>query len=212
MLFSMFGSGSQGLSANVRVASFVVYGVIGVAFFQFGVSIAQERESHWERYRRTLPDAVMPRLVSQVLTAMVFALLTAILVIAAAHLVSAPSLTVPQLLSLLAATLLVAVPFVFLGIALGYWTNAKSAVAVANLLYLPLAYLGGLWMPPHLLPAGIAGISIYTPTRQAGEIVWAIAGGHAVPLTSVICLAAFTVIFAGLAYLGYQRDEKQRYG
>ncbi len=194
------------------MASFVVYGVIGVAFFQFGVSIAQERESHWERYRRTLPDAVTPRLVAQLASAMVFALLTAILVIVVAHLVSVPTLTVLQVLSLLVATLFVSVPFVFLGIALGYWTNAKSAVAVANLLYLPLAYLGGLWMPPHLLPAGISAISVYTPTRQAGEIVWAIAGGQAIPWASAAMLTAFALAFAALAYLGYQRDEKQRYG
>ncbi|MCF6320890.1 MAG: ABC transporter permease, partial [Rhizobiaceae bacterium] len=82
---------------------------------------------------------------------------------------------------------------------------------VANLLYLPLAYLGGLWMPPEQLPAPIAEISQFTPTRHAGEIAWAIVGGYSIPFDSVIWLAGFSALFALLAYWGYQRDERQRY-
>jgi ABC-2 type transport system permease protein len=116
-----------------------------------------------------------------------------------------------KIIALLLASLLITIPFTFLGIALGYSTNTKSAVAVANLLYLPLTYLGGLWMPPDRLPAGIANLSQFTPTRHAGEIGWAIVGGHQVPASSIIWLVGFSVAFAIFAYWRYQRDERKRY-
>ncbi len=211
MLFAMFGSGGSGRSADYRMASFVVYGVIGVAFFQFGVSIAQDRESHWERYRRSLPGAAGPHLVSQLLSAVMFSLLAAAFVVIGALILSAPTVGMDQVLILLAVSLAVAVPFTLLGVALGYWTTPKSAVAVANLIYLPMAYLGGLWMPPNRLPGGVAELSLFTPTRHAGEIAWSVVGGRSVPGVSVFWLIGFSVGFGMLAFWGYQRDEKRRY-
>ncbi len=211
MLFTMFGWGRTGLAGAYLMASFVVYGVIGVAFFQFGISIAQERESQWERYRRTLPSAAAPRIASQVASALLFALASAALVICAAYLFSTPDASAGQIVRLLVAASLITVPFTLAGTALGYWTTAKSAVPIANLLYLPLAYLGGLWMPPESLPSAISSVSNVTPTRHAGEIAWAIVGGRHVPLTGVAWLAGYSVLFTFLAFWGYRRDERQRY-
>ena len=211
MLYIMFGSGGSGQEADFRMASFVVYAVIGVAFFQFGVSIAQERESHWERYRRTLPGAGGPRIASQIVSALVFALLAAVLVVIAGLFFSEPSIGAERISALLFAAMWVTIPFTFLGIALGYWTTAKSAIAWAQLLYLPMAYAGGLWMPPDRLPSAVAEISRFTPTRHGGEIVWAIVGGYPIPGESIIWLAGFSVVFALIAYNGYQRDERTRY-
>ncbi len=211
MLFAMFGVGGSGLRANYAMASFTIYAVIGVAFFQFGVSIAQDRATQWERYRRTLPGAGGPQIVAQLSAALVFSLLSALLVIAIGYAMSEPSLNAATLAKLLFAAVCVAIPFTLLGVMLGYWTTAKSAVGIANMLYLPLAYVGGLWMPPAALPDIVAKISPYTPTRHAGEIVWAIAGGRAVPRESILWLAGYGVLFAVIAYLGYRRDEKRRY-
>jgi len=211
MLFSMFGAGGSGRVADFSTASFVIYGVIGIAFFQFGVSIAQDRESHWERYRRTLPGAMGPHIFSQLVAALVFSILTASLVITVSFNISSPTIDAVKILGLIGAAIIITIPFTLLGIALGYWTNSKSAVAVANLLYLPLAYLGGLWMPPDRLPSAIAEISQFTPTRHAGEIAWAIVGGNSIPENSIVWLAGYSLFFAVLAYWGYQRDERQRY-
>ena len=148
---------------------------------------------------------------AQLVSALVFGLGAALLVIAAANLLSSPTAGPLRLLALLVAAFLITIPFTLLGIALGYWTTSKSAVAVANLLYLPLTYLGGLWIPPEGFPQCIAEISPFTPTRQAGEIAWAVIGGSAIPVTSVLWLAGYSVLFAALAWWGYRRDECQRY-
>ncbi len=211
MLYAMFGAGGSGPAANYPMASFAVFGVIGVALFQFGVSIAQDRETHWERYRRTLPGAFGPRLAAQLVSALVFSLLVVALVVLAALILSEPTLDLLGYIKLGFSSLLISVPFVMMGIALGYWASSKSAVGIANLFYLPLAYFGGLWMPPQQLPDFVAKISPLTPTRNAAEIVWAAVGHQPVPMLSVLWLLGYTVVFAVIAYIGYNRDENRRY-
>jgi len=211
MLYAMFASGGTGAEADYPMASFAVFGVIGVALFQFGVSIAQDRETYWERYLRTLPGAFGPRMMAQLVNALVFSFLVVVLVLLAAILLSEPTLSLTGFISLGLWCLLIAVPFVLMGIALGYWASSKSAVGIANLLYLPLAYFGGLWVPPQHLPDFAAKISPYTPTRNAGEIVWAIVGQQPIPSTAVLWLLGFSLAFSILAYIGYTRDENRRY-
>ena len=49
-----FARRSAGL-ANFTTLAFVVFSIVGVTLYQFGVGIAQERGRPWERYLRTLP-------------------------------------------------------------------------------------------------------------------------------------------------------------
>ena len=41
------------------------------------------------------------------------------------------------------------VPFCTLGLAIGAWVKGRSAVAIVNLIFLPMSMLSGLWNP-HL--------------------------------------------------------------
>jgi len=81
MLYSFFGANDRGLAAPFVAASFAAYGVIGVAFYQFGIGIAQERESPWDAYVRTLPAGAGPRIAARVLAALGFAMAAAVLVL-----------------------------------------------------------------------------------------------------------------------------------
>jgi ABC-2 type transport system permease protein len=103
------------------------------------------------------------------------------------------------------------VPFVVLGLAIAYWASPKSALPVANILYMVLAYLGGLWTGPSDLPRSVREISPYTPTRQWGDVIWpAVTGGSWQP-SHWLMLGAYALGFAALAAWGFGRDELQRY-
>ncbi len=213
MLYSFFGAGFPANSAVAALvmASFTVYAVIGVAFYQFGVGIAQDRESPWEDYLRTLPAGPLPRIAGRIVNAALFAVAAAALVVLTALFMTAPKVSYPGLLLLALVCLLASPPFALLGVALGYWTNAKAAVAVANLIYLPMAYLGGLWLPPHRLPAAVQPLSEVMPTRHFGELAWSAVAGTPLPISSVLWLAAYTAIFGALALWGYRSNERDRY-
>jgi len=197
---------------TVILASWSVFGVLGVTFYQFGVGLAQDRESHWSDYLRSLPAGALPRFLGRIASALAFAMATVALLWLVAFRIGPPVLD-PGSLGLLLGCLFVGViPFTCLGMAIGYWANAKSAVAIANLIYLPLSFAGGLWLPPGKLPEVVRGISELTPTRHFGEIAWAAARSEIAQPAHWFWLLAYTVVFFAIALWGYRRDEGRRYG
>src|SRR5262249_17917878 len=148
---------------------FAGFAVIGVAFFQFGVGIAADRASPWEAYLRTLPAGPGVRLAARLLSAAVFAIATAVVLVVAAVAARGACLSAVRWAGLATALLLGIVPFAFLGIALGYWAPAKAALPLANLLYLTLAYVGGLWFRPSRLPGSFREVSRLLPTRALSD-------------------------------------------
>ena len=171
MLFLFFGvPNAHGReAASFLMASYLMFAVVGVAFFQFGVGIAQDRVSPWETYLRTLPVPPRVRVAARLLSALCFAAAASAVVIVVAHLLTPAGLETGRWLRLGVALLAGSIPFGLIGIALGYWASPKTASPIANLLWLPLAFLGGFWVPPDGLPALAAALSPYTPTRRWGE-------------------------------------------
>jgi ABC-2 type transport system permease protein len=193
------------------MASYAMWAILGVAFFQFGSGIAEERTTSWERYLRTLPLSGIQRLAGRVLSAALFAAAAAAIVIAEAHLINPVSVPadrwLPWILALLAGGVVVALG----GIAIGYWASPRAATPLATLAWLLLAYLGGLWATPAELPSWAAEVSPYLPTRLWGEVTWAALRGQATSLGDWLGLAAYAGGFAVLARWGYRRDEGTGY-
>ena len=214
LLYSFFGLPPALRSpeiADFLLASWSAFAVIGVGFFQFGVSIAQARESKWEEYARTLPIGAGPRLAGQAASAFVFTAAALALLWSLAALMGATSMGVAQFAHLFLVLIVGgALPFVMLGSALGYLMPPRGAVPIANLIYLPLAYFGGLWMPPSMLPDVVARVSPFTPTRHVGELAWASVEGRAPPLQSIAVLALYALIGALVALIMWRRDEAVR--
>ncbi|MBI4219054.1 MAG: ABC transporter permease [Chloroflexi bacterium] len=197
--------------SNAALTGFAVFAVLGVAFFQFGVGIAAERMFPWERYLRTLPGSASPRFVAQTLSAVVFALIGVAIVVVIASAVTEASLS-PGLWLLWAGSLLFgSIPFAMFGIALGYWADPRAALPIANVIYLPLSYVGGLWVPPSSLPDVLQGVSRFLPTRHYAEVVWAIMRGDGPPLLSWLWLLAFGAAATVAAAWGYRNEEALRY-
>jgi ABC-2 type transport system permease protein len=196
---------------NLLMASFAAFAVLGVAFFQFGVGIAVERISPWQVYLRTLPASAATRLAAKLLTASVFALASAALVIVLALLLTSAGLETADWLRLALALAVGSIPFGLLGVALGYWLSPKGALPVANILLLGLAFLGGFWTGVEALPDAVEAIGPIVPTRQWGELVWAPAQSLPWELENWLALVAFTVAFGLLAAWGYRRDEGVRF-
>jgi ABC-2 type transport system permease protein len=209
--FLFFVAPRSRADTDVLMATFAGFAAIGVAFFQFGVGIAVERSSPWETYLRTLPVGVGTRLAARVASASLFAAAAAAVLVAVALLSTDASLA-PLRWCELAVTLLAgSIPFALLGIALGYWAPPRGALPIANLLYLGLAYAGGLWIRPQNLPAAVAGVSPYLPTRSLSDELAAAVDGQPFEPAAGARLAAFSLLFAALAVWGYRRDEGRRF-
>jgi ABC-2 type transport system permease protein len=182
-----------------------------VAFFQFGVGIAEQRGTPWERFLRTLPLSAGQRLAGRALSSMVFAVASAGVVILEAHLISPVSVAADRWLPWIGTLLAGGVVMALAGIAIGYWAGPRAAIALATLAWLLLAYLGGLWETPGELPSWAAEVSRYLPTRLWGEVTWAAVLGQPFSLGDWLGLLAYAAGFAALALWGYRHDEGTSY-
>jgi ABC-2 type transport system permease protein len=177
VFFLLFGLPVAHRDPTRFLAAYAGLAVLGVGFFQFGVSLAIERAAPWYTWVRTLPATTFSRIAGRTLAALVFTGASSGIVIAT---VAATTKTWPgdaALARLLATLLLGSIPFVAFGLVLAYWSSPKAALPVANLLYILLAYVGGLWSGPSDLPAAVGALSPYTPTRQWGDLLGDAVGG-----------------------------------
>ena len=81
LFFLFFVAPRSDADPTLLLASFAGFAVLAVAFFQFGVGIAAEREAPWERFVRTLPLRARTRFAARVLSASLFGLASAALVV-----------------------------------------------------------------------------------------------------------------------------------
>jgi ABC-2 type transport system permease protein len=211
LFFLLFVAPRGDRDATLLLASFAGFAFLAVAFFQFGVGIAAERETPWERFLRALPAGASVRFAARLLSGTLFGLASAGLV-ALAAVASTDARLPPVRWGALALVLVFgAVPFALLGIALGYWVTPRGALPVANILYLVLAFAGGLWTTPAHLPSAVASVSPLVPTRQFGNVLWGAAEGRVWQPRNWLLLFVWGLAFAVLAGWGYARDEGRRY-
>ena len=211
ILFVLFGLPRAGRHPDLLLASYAAFAVLGVGFFQFGVSGAIERGTPWQAWLRTLPAPPTARIGARVMAALVFTLASVTVVIAVALATTSASPSAVAWIRLVVALFAGSVPFVLLGLAIAYWASPKSALPVANILYILLAYTGGLWTGPGDLPRLVQSISPYTPARQWGDVLWAAITGTAWNASHWLLLAAYAVGFGAVAAWGFAREELQRY-
>ncbi len=211
MLFVLFGLPRAGSHPNVFLASYAAFSVMGVGFFQFGVSTAIERATPWHTYVRILPAPASSRFAGTMLAAFFFASVSVALVVGVVLATTSAGLGALQWLRLGVALGAGGVTFVLLGVAIAYWSSPAAALPVANVLYILLAYAGGLWTGPADLPHVVAQASPYMPTRQWGDVLWPAVGGTPWQAWHWLALAGYSAAFGLVAAWGYRRDEGQRF-
>ena len=197
--------------ANAVMASFTVFAVMGVAFFQFGVGIAEGRASPWATFERILPAPFAVRLAGAVAPAVLFAAAAAGLVIAVAHVFMPVALGAGAWLRLGLVLAAGSVPFALLGIAIGYWVSSRAALPVANVVHLALAFGGGLFLSPRLFPDLLEAVSQRLVSRHVAELAWRAVADAPWPPGAWLWIAGYAVAGALLAAWGYRRDEGARY-
>ncbi len=107
------------------------------------------------------------------------------------------------------------IPFSAMGLAIGYFAKPNSAPAVVNLIYLPMSFCSGLWIPLFLLPHGLQSFARFLPGYHMSQLALGAVGMTVEPTPAwghVEALVAFTMICLGLAAWGYRKDEGKTYG
>jgi ABC-2 type transport system permease protein len=214
LLFSsLFGQevGAGGLKAQVlMIVSMSVFGAMWAVLSATGPRIAQERSIGWLRQLKLLPVHPGAVLAGRLLAALAVAAPAIVLVFLTGVIAHGVSLSAGRWIVLLAVIWLGMIPVGALGLVIGYAANAEVAFGIVYGLYMVLAALGGLWMPMSILPSGLQTIGKLLPSYRAADIGWRVLSGRPIDFSSVLLLAAWTVICTLLALFFASRTSRSR--
>ena len=228
MLFLMFGlpSAGQDLPNGTSVgaflmASFGAYGMLGVAIFGFGVDIAVERGRGWLNLMAATPMPGWIYFAGKLAMTLLFGVITLAVLFAAGWLFAGVRLAPSEWASLFGMLLAGGAAFSTLGFTLGYWASPRGASPIANLIYLPLSFASGLFIPLSNLPEILRDAAPFLPTYHFAQLVWGTFGdptdlalivglsGQGTGYHATWLLASFAA-FGVAALIGYRRDRRRQ--
>jgi ABC-2 type transport system permease protein len=223
LLYAMFGlpadtdpPGGTPLRTALLV-SFCAYGVVSLAIFTFGERLAAERERGWTRTLRATPVPVAVPLLRRVAGAVVDTTMIVVatgLVAVFAGGVALPATTWLALWATMSAGLVV---FSTLGFAIALVASPRAASAIANLIFLPLAFASGFFKPLSELPQPMRDLAPWLPTFQFGQLahrvvmprrdVEALTGVTSSPIVVHLAWLVASFVVFGIAALVAARRE-----
>ncbi|MEN1941435.1 ABC transporter permease [Luteimonas sp. MJ246] len=178
MFYLLFGVAMNrgGNGAQYLLATYGVFGVMGAAMFGFGVTVAMEREQGFLALKRALPMPPGAYLLAKMTMALLFSAIVALLLALLAFALAGVQLQPAQWALLFAVHVAGALPFCAIGLFIGTVANGSGAPAVVNLVYLPMSFLSGLWMPLAMLPDVFTRLAPVWPPYHLGQLALKVVG------------------------------------
>jgi ABC-2 type transport system permease protein len=192
---SPFGAGI----ANYLFSGFAAMAAMMPGIFS-GVILAQERDGHLLKLKRAMPLPPGATIVAKVLMAMAISALAVSLVVVAALIAGKITLSFGQVATIWAVLIVGTIPFSAMGLLIGAWSSGSAAPAYGNLLFLPMMWLSGLFMP---LPKSLEPWVILWPAFHLNQLALGLADVkqfiYIPPVLAAAVLVGVTVLFGGLA-------------
>lgn len=200
--------------STYMMASYGCFGVMGAALFGFGVGVAVERGQGWMLVKRATPMPPFAHLWGKLAMALVFGTLIVLCLFTLGATAGGVRLALWQWPALAAVCVAGAIPFGAFGLAIGYLAGPNSAVPIVNLLYLPMAFASGMWIPIDSLPETMQRVALWLPSYHYAQLALAVIGadrGGPVAV-SAAALAGFAALSLAVAWVAYRRDEGRTFG
>jgi ABC-2 type transport system permease protein len=204
MFYLLFGivmnHGADPNAARYLLASYAVFGVMSPGLFGFGVSLAMERDNGLLTLKRALPMPPGAYLLGKMMMAMLAAGMVIVLLLAMGMGLAQVHVTWLQAASLLVAGMLGVLPFCAIGMFVGTMIKGQGAPGVLNLIYLPMSFLSGLWIPLSMLPSVLQRLAPLWPSAHLHLLALRCLGlGQAALWQNAVILAGFGLVFFMLA-------------
>jgi len=201
---SLFGTAGDGpvSGTTLMLATFGAFGVISVSLTP-GIGIAEDRERGWLRVKRVSPVPVRTTLAAKVAASLpvAFGVYAAMSLTAVA--MGRFDTDLGTWLLIAGLLLLGSLPFALLSMAVGFLARGRSAPAIINAVFLPMAIAGGLWMPLDVLPAFVQDLAVWLPTFHTSQLGLGLLLGQPI-VDDVAALLAATAVTAALAAGAYR--------
>jgi len=204
-LFGVIMAGESGTSelgpgaANYVFAGMCTFAVLMPGIFS-GVGIALERDGKLHKLKRALPMPAGANLVSKMAMAMIFAAAALTLVVIVALIAGRITLSGTQVLIMWIVLVPGSIPICAIGFFIGAFTSGSASPAFSNLLFLPMMWLSGMFIP---LPEFLRPWVVIWPSFHLQQLALGAAGvsefSFFPPQMAAGVLVGFTVLFGGIA-------------
>lgn len=216
MFYLLFGIANRNATAgNIHIAKYMLggyacFGLIGAALFGIGVGLAGELAAGWLELKRASPMPAPAYLFAKCATAIAFGLIIVSILTLIATTFGGVSLTPIKLAKMLGMTVVGSITFASMGFLLALLVPANAAPAIVNLIYLPMSFLSGLWMPLRFMPHWLRSIAPALPTYHLSQLMLSIFGYQDTMslATHWNALLGFTLLMLGLSWLIFHRREQ----
>jgi ABC-2 type transport system permease protein len=196
--------------AKYTLAGYSVFGVVGASLFAIGVGLASELNAGWLDLKRASPMPPIAYVLAKCSSAMAFGVIIvnilAVLAVAIGHV----SLTLPEYARMMGLTVAGAIPFACMGMALALLIPANAAPGIVNMIYLPMSFCGGLWVPIMFLPHFMQKVAVLMPTYHLAQLMLSSFGYPSAgsTLSHWFGLLGFTLLVLGIASIAARRLEQ----
>ncbi|WP_213805628.1 ABC transporter permease [Granulicella sp. dw_53] len=216
MFYLLFGIANRHANnGNIQIAkymlgSYACFGLVGAALFGIGAGMAAERAAGWLEVKQASPMPPMAYLFGKCATAVAFGLIIVCILTVIGLTMGGVQLTALEFARMLGMTVAGAISFASMGLLLALVIPANAAPGIVNLLYLPMSYASGLWIPIESLPHFVQRTAQVLPTYHLAQLMLSIFGYQNADslLGHWIGLAGFTMLMLGLSWLLFQRSQQ----
>lgn len=191
---------------DVYAPTTIVLGLATVAVFLLPVTLGGDRERGILRRLSTTP--VHPRTLVTADLAVYLAVVTVASIAAVVIGILVFDIAVPESLGwFIASFALGAVSLLAVGLLVGAVApTANSGQGIGMLLYFPLLFFAGVYIPLQVMPDGIETISGYTPAGAAVRALTDAWFGEVPQTSSLLVMAAYAVVAGALAVWLFRWD------
>lgn len=217
MFYLFFGivfgrQGMDGQMPSYLLATYGVFGVMGPALFSFGAEIAVERDKGLLQMKQVSPMPVIIYFLAKVVTATGFATVITLGIFLLGSTLGNVSMHPVQWVGTWLILVLGTLPFCAMGLCLGLTVKAQAAGALVNIIYLPMAFLSGLWIPIQVLPEIMHHIANIMPAYHFAQLVLKVQGldiGQSIVLHLWV-LGCYTCLFTAIALRLFKHSQHTR--
>ena len=200
LMLGNHGSATNPDAARYSLATFMAFGAIAPGLFGIGITVALDRDRGLLQLKRALPMPPGIYLAAKLVTSMVFVAVVSIALMLMASIIGKVVLELVQWVSLFILAVLGVIPFCGLGLMVGTLVKGQAAPAILNLIYVPMSFLAGIWVPLSVLPHFLAQLAPVWPAYHLTKLAQAVVGtGSTDLLPHVLDLVGMAALFFAVA-------------
>lgn len=210
MFYLLFGTSNRHSPlARYLMGGYSCMGVVSACLFGIGMGIALERSQGWLDLKLASPMPRLTYICAKMMSCAGFSVAIVAVLLTLCVTVGGAQVTALEAAKLAGVILAGSLPFTAMALVVALLFPANAGPGIINLIYLPMSFASGFWMPVTYLPHWMQRLAPGLPTYHLAQLALNVFG-FAQPGSMMghwEALAGFTLLMLGMAWIIFTRSE-----